>query len=287
VDYLLSCDGVSGKIYKHSGFSKTISDSFSTPGTNPAGIEWISPPPTINVYDSVSVSELRDLILNNTRDLSVFDSVALSESVEFEDLIKNISVNDSITINGVPGRFLFMTDIYNGVLYKFDGFSDTILDSFSSPLTAPFAITFMGDDIISSDAPYPEYDGRIYKHSGFTKTILDSFSSPSAAPTGLAYDGIDLISADQTLGKIYKHSGFSATISDSFSSPSEATGGLSRYGNNLFSMDYAVGKIYKHSGFSATISDSFSLEGVEGLAVDHEGNVIAETYVDLNDKIYK
>ena len=79
--------------------------------------------------------------------------------------------------------------------------NSTILDSFSSPYTNPYGLTFDGTNLISCDYS----SGTIYVHSGISSTILSSFSSPGSGPTGLAFDGTNLISCDYSSDTIYKH----------------------------------------------------------------------------------
>ena len=151
---------------------------------------------------------------------------------------------------------LWISDRADDKVYKCFGFSDTILDSFSSPSD------FFGYKGLTSDGTNVYLSDRseevIFKLSGFSATVLDSFSSPSTSPFGLTWDGTDLYSTDSDDLLIYKHSGFSTTIQDSFSSPEDFPTGLTHTGDDLISVDGNVAKIYKHSGFSNVILDSFS-----------------------------
>jgi len=149
---------------------------------------------------------------------------------------------------------LFSTDEDSDKIYRHDGFSSTILDSFSSPSTGPFGLAQDGINLYSCD----QGSDKIYKHDGFSSTILDYFSSPSTGLRGLACDGTNFYSSDSSSDKIYKHDGFSSTILDSFSSPSTYPGDLACDGINLYSCDEDSDKIYKHDGFSSTILDYFS-----------------------------
>jgi len=127
-------------------------------------------------------------------------------------------------------------------IYKHDGISSSILDSFNAPTSnypGVWGLTFDGTNLISCD-----YSGsKIYKHNGFSSSILDSFSSPGLQPTGLAFDGTNLISCNDTVSKIYKHDGISSSILDSFSSPSSIPTGLTAISSTFI--------------LSGTISDEF------------------------------
>jgi len=56
-------------------------------------------------------------------------------------------------------------------IYKYSGFSSTIIDSFSTPSTFPFGVEYSTTGVLSADAN----SERVYKHSGFSSTISDSF----------------------------------------------------------------------------------------------------------------
>ena len=81
---------------------------------------------------------------------------------------------------------LFSSDRDAAKIYKHDGFSSTILDSFSSPSTSSRGLTWDGSNLYSTD----NASDKIYKHDGFSSTILNSFSSPSDRPTGLTHEYI-------------------------------------------------------------------------------------------------
>ena len=172
----------------------------------------------------------------------------------------------------------FSADAYTADrIYKHDGFSSTILDSFSSPGSTPRGLTWDGNNIYSSDSSL----AKIYKHDGFSATILDSFSSPSSSPQGLTWDGTNIYSCDAGSNFIYKHDGFSATITNSFTCTLDDTSGLTWDGSNLYHSDQS--KTYKHSGFSGTITDSFSLastgitwDGTDLYRGDNGGNKLCK-----------
>ena len=176
---------------------------------------------------------------------------------------------------------LFSADADSDKIYKHDGFSSSILDSFSSPSTNPRDLVWDGSNIFSANLNVQ----KIWKQSGFSATISSSFSSPSSGTTGLTSDGSNLYSSDCNSDKIYKLSGFSSTISDSFSSPSSEPYSLTWDGASLYSCDINTTKIYKHSGFSSTISDSFSSPSNWPTGITWDGSNLL--CVDGPDKIYK
>jgi hypothetical protein len=100
------------------------------------------------------------------------------------------------------------------------GFSAVVANSFSSPTTTSWGLTWDGTNVISSSYV------RIYKHVGFSTVISDSFSSPSNGYALPCWNGTNVLSCDSESNKIYKHTGFSTTISNSFSSPTSNPFGL-------------------------------------------------------------
>ena len=178
-------------------------------------------------------------------------------------------------------QYLGSCDSDSGRIYKHQGFSSTILDSFPSPASGPSGLGWDGENLLSCDYA----SDRIYKHQGFSSTILDSFPSLDTTPMGLAWDGENLLSCDAASDRIYKHQGFSSTILDSFPSLDTLPAGLAWDGENLLSCDVASDRIYKHQGFSSTILDSFpSYASPQGLGWDGENLLGCDAAF---DRIYK
>jgi hypothetical protein len=218
---------------------------------------------------------------------------ALSKKLKYGETwtpINTDSLVESVTIDGdvdIKQDYVEVNSIANKVLKRIDLENiskfpiSTITDSFSSPSTVPFGLTYDGTNLISCD------DGtdKIYIHDGKTSTITDSFSSPSTLPSGLTYDGTNLISCDYNADKIYIHDGKTSTITDSFSSPSMDISGLTYDGTNLISCDYNADKIYIHDGKTSTIIDSFSSPSTLPFGLTYDGtNLISCDY--NADKIY-
>jgi hypothetical protein len=149
-------------------------------------------------------------------------------------------------------------------IYILNGFSSTILDSFSSPSTLLSGLTFDGRNLISCDIG----TDMIYIHDGLSSSILSSFSCPYSNPTGLTFDGKNLISCSAS--SIYIHDGISATILDSFSVPGSNATALTYDGKNLISADSSTDRINFHDGVSSAVKSYISAPSgsVIGLAFD-------------------
>ena len=160
-------------------------------------------------------------------------------------------------------------DLYAGSQLKFwhfDGFSSTLLETIDTPGSDNEGMTWDGEHFYSCD----DGNNRIYKHDGFSTTILQSISSPSTGPRGVTWDGNNLIYCDTVSDKIYKLDGFSTTILASFDAPSTAVAGLTWDGEHLYSCDFSTNRIYQHDGCSSTILSSIgTTDYVKGLAHEY------------------
>ncbi len=203
---LLSVDVSTTKIYKHSGFTNTILDSFSSPATSPNDL----------CFDGTDIYSI------DTTSVKIYKHNGFSAS-----LLNSFSGPD---INA-KALTIYSGNIYStgadigGKIFKHTGFSSSIADSFSSSGTQNLTgITHDGTNIYSTAGD----TDKIYKHSGFTSAYLDSFSSPSSLPNGITWDGTNIYSCNTVLGpdRVYKHNGFSNTILDSFSGPGTSVAGL-------------------------------------------------------------
>ena len=192
---VLSVDYDSRKIYLHTGFSSTISNSFSSPSTAPYGLAWDG----TNVYSGDFYS----------------DKIYLHTG--FSSTIANSFSSPSTGPGEVSwdGTNVLSGDFYSSKIYLHTGFSSTISNSFSSPSTVIGSLSWEGANVLSNDRAAV----KIYLHTGFSSTISNSFSSPSSDGCyGLTWDGTNLLSSDYSEGKVFLHSGFSSTISNSFAS---------------------------------------------------------------------
>jgi len=144
---LFSTDTVSAKIYQHSGFSATISDSFSSPFGDPYGIIWSGN----NIFSAD------------------YDSDKIYRHSGFSATITDSFSSPSTGPRGLAldGIHVISTDSESDKIYKHSGFSTIISDSFSSPSTLPEGIVWDGSNILSAD----DTTNKIYQHSGFSATI--------------------------------------------------------------------------------------------------------------------
>jgi len=200
--YLWSCDANSDTIYKHSGGTSTISDSFASPGAIPRGLAWDG----TNLWSCDSAT---DKIYKHSGATSAISTSFASPSTGPIGLTWD-------------GTNLWSCDVDTGTIYKHSGGTSAITTSFSSPGTSPQGLAWDGTNLWSCD----NVTNTIYKHSGGTSTIADSFAAPGTNIGGLAWDGTNLWSCDWTSDTIYKHSGGTSTITTSFSSPSILPRGL-------------------------------------------------------------
>lgn len=143
-------------------------------------------------------------------------------------------------------------------IYRHDGISDTILDSFATPGSWGSGLAHSLDNLISSDLA----TNKIYIHDGISSTILESFETREA-PCNLTFDGTNLISVGYYSRTVRIHSGVTSTITDDFQLPSNVSvpKGIAYYitDGNLISAGYDApyNYIFIHDGVSSTITDSF------------------------------
>ena len=161
---VLSVDVGSVKIYRHTGFSSTIANSFSSPSDYPYGVSWDG----TNVLSSDSST----------------DTIYLHSG--FSSTISNSFSSPSTAPMGLSwdGTNVLSLDYTSAKIYLHTGFSSTISNSFSSPSDSPYGVSWDGTNVLSSDSN----SDKIYLHTGFSSTISNSFSSPSDLPTGLEWD---------------------------------------------------------------------------------------------------
>lgn len=186
-DFTSDVTGWTSAIYKHDEFSSTILDSFSGPGDT-----YRDPP---GVYDCAVFG------------LGYDGTNLLSADFWSGKIYKHSGISAGITQSFSASSYLYAGAGYNyglawdtkennllssngfcntpiqTIIFKHNGFSSTILDSFSSP-SGGKDIAFDGTNLLSVRSL--SGSGTIYKHRGFTTTIIDSFNSPKR-PVGLAW----------------------------------------------------------------------------------------------------
>jgi hypothetical protein len=199
---VISADGTNYKHYLHSGFSSSISDSYSSPSTAPRGITWDS-------SNTISADSGTDAhYLHSGFSDTISDSYSSPSGTPF-----GITWDGFNVISADPGT---------NKHYRHVGFSSSLYDSYSSPSGTPNGIAWDGLNVISADNTAASE--KHYLHSRFSSSISDSYSSPNGTPTGITWDSTNVISSDATADVHYLHSGFSDTISDSYSGLGQPTG---------------------------------------------------------------
>jgi|GEM_PF-6756074 len=157
------CDSLgSEKIYKHSGFTPPIIDSFSPPGTNVQGLCW-------DGTNLLSVDEFLDKIYKHDG----FSSTILDSFPTPAGACLGVAWD---------GTDLLSVDLLTEKIYKHSGFSSSITDSFSKP-GFPKKLDWYGGNLYSGDGAAEEF----YKHDGFSSSITDSFPIPATSLSGLVW----------------------------------------------------------------------------------------------------
>ena len=121
---------------------------------------------------------------------NVIDCCSNTNMHKFNGISSTILVGANLGIN--PGDIewdgedtLLCDD--NSTIFKYLGFSSTLLDSFSTAASQILTgVTNDGEDIIAGGAALD----KIYKHSGFTSTVIDSFPTPGGNLGGLHWHSI-------------------------------------------------------------------------------------------------
>jgi len=160
---LLSSSLSTDIIYKHSGFSDSILDSFAPPGHDTHGLAWYGG----NLYSC-------DCALDKVYKHDGFSSTILDSFTSPDTTPYGLAWDN--------GNLLSAGNETDKI-YKHDGFSASIIDSFFPPGTIPSGLAWYGGNLYSGDGGLYKF----YKHDGFSSTIIDSFNSPYNSPTGVAW----------------------------------------------------------------------------------------------------
>jgi len=157
----------------------------------------------------------------------------------------------------------------NGYVNRYQGFSDTCIDSITTPLNDP-----MGLSIDSSGNLYSTdfYENKLFKHSGFSSTISSSITYTSgwyATGITIASGNTFAVVTNQYLHR--KHQGFTSTVL------AEHTGSYtprdtSWDGTNELGASYQSGStewLIKYQGFSGTVIGSYTVSGIQCLEWDN------------------
>jgi hypothetical protein len=266
---LLSTNFNDGKIYKHTGFTTTIEDSFVHTDNYPTGIAWDGNNIMAIGWASSYFYKFQgfsDIYLDSFPQAYSGFHLVYSHGIEWKNGNLYSTIEDWNT-----GYFLII---------KYDGISPYWWQADLSGTLYGTGIAWDGSNLIFAA-------GKIYKLQGFSLTIIDSFASPGPNLKGIAWDGTNLLSADSDNAKIYKHNGFSSSIlatidapgdsiydiewtsiSSSSSSKSSSSSFSSLLPSVLFTADWNNGEIYKHSGFSNIILGTLEVICARGVAWD-------------------
>ena len=199
---VISAGGWYDKHYRHSGFSDTITDSYTSPNSYPRGITWDG----TNVLSAASVSD------KHYRHLGFSDTITDSYVASVQP--------DGITWDGSS---VLHVDNYMSAdkIYKHNGFSSSITDSYTPALDNPLGITWDGTDCILSDYGASV---KIYKTTGFSSSISASYLAGLTDIAGVTWDGTNVLAVDPSAWKHVRYAGFSSSITDSYDSPYGPTG---------------------------------------------------------------
>lgn len=148
---------------------------------------------------------------------------------------------------------LFSCDAGANKIYKHDGFTTTVTNSFS--LTLVIGVAWEGTNLIAC-----EYYSKIFKYQGFSSTVLDSFDGQGSATRGVGWDSTNVLHSDDTNNHYVRYVGFSGSIDTTIYAEGTRPTGGGWDGANLLSHDGTVANdpIYQHDGFTTTILDSFA-----------------------------
>lgn len=168
---ILYCDSTDAKCYQQSGFSATVSSSFTSPSTAPSGATWTGG----NFYSC-------DYAADKMYQHSGFTSTISS----------SFSAPATLPLSvGHDGTDLYSCDYTADKFYQHSGFTSTISSSFTSSITSaqPTGSAMAEGDLYSVDITVD----KCLQHSGFTSTISSSFASPGNNPSGISssnHDGL-------------------------------------------------------------------------------------------------
>ncbi|MCD4719394.1 MAG: choice-of-anchor D domain-containing protein [Desulfobacula sp.] len=236
-------DKIIHKLEIKEGLVKSVLDSFSSPGPEPA-----------------------DLSFNGTH---LWNASAVADKIYKIDTAGTIvqsfdSPGTQPTGLAYDGTYLWNADADDDRIYKMD-LSEDIIDSprsYPTDLASDGTHLWVADNLVK----------KIYKIDS-AGNILDSFYAPgggSSGVGGLTFDGTYLWNANWKLDKIYKLD-TAGNVIDSFDSPGGWPMGLAWDGTFLWNVDYNDRKIYKLTT-TGTIISSFStpflVYAPKGLAFD-------------------
>jgi len=211
---LLAASFQTDKVYRFTGFTSTISASFTK--TDAEGVAWDgtdvyfgeedpgSPPTKIFKGTGFSATVAASITAPNASESTVYGIDLTANTAGDLLVVQNSSkiwrmsgfsssISSSVTLGssnrGVAwdGTNLMTADNGDLKYRRCTGFSSTVASSFAAPGTAR-DITWDGTDFYSAISATP---ASYKKHSGFSSTITSSFNAPTGVnnPVGIKWDG--------------------------------------------------------------------------------------------------
>lgn len=189
---LITADYQNNKVRQHSGFTTTISQSFSKTGVYWAYYDAVAG----TVYFSADVNVSARSVKKGTGFTGTVSASFTAPQVEdVYDVDFDASGNIMLGQNKTK-------------VTRQSGFSATVLDSFT------MAVSIRGICWDGTNVMVTQPATKAFKNSGFSSTVSSSFTT-NAPNQGQSWDGTNFIANRSTTAKYRRHSGFSSTISSS------------------------------------------------------------------------
>lgn len=166
---------------------------------------------TVKVQDGLSATNLSTFTspVDRLYDIDFFDGDLVTISLSDITRHSGITATVSSTIAPIGSIGTAVTSIggnlitaskpsSNYVIHKRDGFSSTVIDTFTLGPTRPDAMTTDGENLIVA------VSNSVYIFDGFSTTTLRIFAAPYSGLTALGFDGYRLISGYSN-GRIVRH----------------------------------------------------------------------------------
>lgn len=187
------------------------------------------------------------------------------------------------------GKYLWVSDGFNGMIYYFDPVNNRVIKSFSGPTLNMRDLAWDGRNLWAASWDYPR---GIYKLNPSNGAVISSFPAPfSGHPDGLTWDGRFLWIGEEG-GKIYKvlplsgrlYTLYSITVNGEDYNPR----GIAWDDSHIWAGYQLIGLIKEHDIINGGIIQSFNSPShgyQQGLAYDSKGKYLWSTGGD--NMIYK
>lgn len=264
-----------GKLFERTGFTTTVSDSFTDSDGLPTSLSFNAP--AAAGFLDASASNSFAAGQSNAVELykPASNSFAAGQSVGLS-MIYDRSASNSVSFTTDIDALLVPSILVGGQqfkrFYQIEDFSNTVYQQVSADsiggatagLNNVQGVASDGTDAyIYLDEGSPANTHKIYKLDGLTAVVLDSFSTLGVT-SGDLITGMDFRTntyfAETTTDKIYETSGFSSTINDSITVTSLDTTpwDLQKVIGATYFLGSSSDKIYQLRGFSTTADDSLA-----------------------------